>query len=395
MARFQYSSIDRNGARRKGTISASGEAQARQHIAAGGELLIDIREASRRRWFALEQRSSISPMEAAAFASELAALLKAGAPLRNALEIQTKGRSAASRLARDVLKTIDVGGSLSSSLRQAGGGATLLAEFAAAGEAGAGLDTLLDKGAGFLNDRAAALSKIREALAYPLFITCLGVIALCVITLYVAPALAPMLEDVGNGGFVLLLAGLGTWLKDNSSFVFLGLAGLAGGLFFASRNRPVRRLIARIFFSLPIIRGLSRDLEVGQSCEVLAAMLDAGRPLETALRFAAATSNPVLADTWTQIAARIRDGEVLSSAFSRAQGLPPELQRLALLGERSGAFSNSIRQAGRICHTRAMSGIDRLSGILGPALVIGMGATIAALMLSILGTLSGMGDAIQ
>lgn len=395
MARFQYSAIDRNGARRKGSISAPGEAQARQLIAAGGDLLIDIRESSKRRWFTLEQRTAISTLEASAFASELAALLKAGAPLRNALDIQSKGRSAASHLARDVLKAIDAGGSLSSALRNAGGAGALLAEFSAAGEAGAGLETMLAKGADFLSDRSAVLSKIREALAYPLFITCLGMLAMAVITLYVAPALAPILEDSHSGGFVLALAGLGGWLKANSTPVFLGLAGLTGGLFLAGRNTSVRRLIAKVFYSLPGIHSLSRDLDVGQSCEIMAALLDAGRPLETALRFAASTSNPQLAGTWYQIAARIRDGEVLSSASSRVRGLPPELQRLALLGERSGAFSNSIRQAGRICHTRAMSGIDRLSGILGPALVIGMGATIAVLMLSILGTLSGMGDAIQ
>lgn len=395
MARFQYSAIDKRGARHKGTITAPGEAQARQQIASGGDLLIDIRESSKRRWFVLERRTSASAIEIAAFGSELAALLRAGAPLRNALDIQSKGRSAASRLAREAARGIDAGGTLSSALRHAGGDARLLAEFAAAGEAGAGLDALLEQGAAFLADRSQVLSRIREALAYPLFITCLGVIALGVITLYVAPALAPMLEGSGSGGFVMLLAGLGTWLKANATPVFLALAGILGSLFLASRNTRIQGLVAGVFFSLPGIRELSRDMDAGQSCEVLSAMLDAGRPIEVGLRFAASTSNPKLAGTWNRIAKDIRDGEPVGSAFGRASGLPMELQRLALLGEQTGAFASSIRQAGKICHTRAMARIDRLSGILGPTLVIGMGVLIALLMLSILGTLSGMGDAIQ
>ena len=394
MTRFRYVAVGPDGSRKAGHLDAPGEADARRMVSSSGDLLVELQDASRRDWLKLERRTVLPPAAAAEFALELSGLLGAGAPMRKALDIQSGGSGPTARLAGAVLTHIDNGGSLSDALRQAGGSAVMLAEFAAAGEAGAGLDTLMESGGRFLKARTDAISRIRNALAYPIFIALLGLVAMSVITIYVAPALAPTLKDSGQGGFVIWLASVGDWTQANMPWLAAGVAAsvLAGSVLMSRAS--VRRRLGALLWSLPVLGPVARDLDVGQSCDVLSALLQAGRPLESALRFASAVSGPNLAAVYDSIGQNIRDGQVASAAFASAAGLPAEVRRLALLGEKSSAFAGAIRQAGRICHDRALRRIDQFAALVGPVLVIGMGAAIALLMLSILGTLSGIGDSV-
>lgn len=395
MTLFQYTALGPDGRRRTDRLEAIDETGARRQVAAAGEHLIEIRSAANRSWHKFERKTDISPRGAGEFALELAGLLSAGAPLRKALDIQSAGIGISANLATSVLRNLDNGGSLSAGLRATGGGARLLAEFVEAGEAGAGLDELLRSGGQFLQARSEALEKIKSALAYPVFILILVIVALAVITLFVAPALAPTLEESGQGGLIIWMAGFAEFVSTNSQPLTLASAGVIG-LGFVMLRRPVtRKIINHLVWRLPFFGAVARDLETGQSCSVLAALLDAGRSLESALKYAAGVSGPQLSAIWSSLANRLRDGDTASAAFNAEPALPLEVRRLALLGERSSAFPQAMRQAGEICHTRAMRRIDRIAAVFGPALVIGLGAGISLLMLSVLGSLSSIGDIVS
>ncbi|KCZ52817.1 hypothetical protein HY29_17910 [Hyphomonas beringensis] len=392
MTIYQYHSISRNGQKRSGRIEAPSEQDARRLVTSSGDMLISLREAASRRWWALEQKKLINLRTASDFALELAGLLRAGASLRQSLEIQEEGNTPSAKLAQSLSLQIDHGHSLSSALKSGGGAAILLGEFAAAGEAGAGLDRLLESGGHFLNARHEAISRIRNALAYPAFIMLLGIMALVTITLVVAPALAPVLEDSGEGGFILWLANIGLWAQKRAELIYLSAALMLSTGFLLLRTKSVRVGLEKLIWRIPGIGSTARDIETGQSCEILSALLDAGRPLESSLRFAAHISSPGVARAYNSISRKIRDGTPASTAFLSEPSLPTEVRRLALLGEKASGLPDALRQAGQICHTRAMRRIERFAALIGPILVIGMGGAVALLMLNILGTISGIGD---
>lgn len=392
MTIYRFSAIGEDGRKRKGRVEANGVEQARQLLSSNGDLVLDIVEARKREWFKLEQKATIDTTTAAEFSTELAGLLKAGASLRKALEIQAEGDGRVAKLASFVRRDVEAGRSLAKALRAAGGAGETLAEFAAAGEAGAGLDELLATSGGFLSARNEALNKIKSALAYPLFIVMLAIIALIVMTLYVAPALAPAVEQAGQRGLIIWLAGIGEYVQVRSTFVLLGLAGSLLLVIALVSNQSVRLRLNRMVWQLPFFGSIARDLDIGQSCHVLAALLQTGRSMESSLQFASAVSGPELGERYGAIALRIRDGQAASTAFANEQALPKEVRRLALLGEQSSAFGNAIQQAGRLCHDRALRRIDRLSRVLGPVLVIGLGVGVSILMISVLGSLSSLGE---
>lgn len=165
MKLYRYVSIGPDGKKTSGRVNAADKAYAQRFVTGSGELLVELELVGTRRWLKFERRRDIDLATASSFALELSGLIEAGAPLKQALDIQSDGTSDSARLAKSIGGHIEAGSSLSNGLRQAGGAATLLAEFAAAGEAGAGLSTMLDVGGRFLRARNEAIVRLKRALA--------------------------------------------------------------------------------------------------------------------------------------------------------------------------------------------------------------------------------------
>jgi general secretion pathway protein F len=392
MPNYRYTILDTKGRQRSGRIEAYDLETAKRAVTANGDVLVDLSVSTRRDWFRYESNSDLSLPNAASFATELAGLLKAGAPLRKALAITADGKSAAASVAAACLKSLDEGYSLSYGLRQFKGGGHVLSEFARAGEAGAGLGALLDSGGRFLAARVEAVARIRKAFAYPIFICVLAIVALIVITFYVAPSLAPILEDAGQTGLITWLASIGVWGQANYQSILLALICSALALVLVMQRPSAKLVLNTVLWRLPWLGAAAKDLDTGQSCDVMAALLERDRPLETSLQFAASVSGPKLAEAYRSIAEKLRDGTVASEAFASETDLPQDVRRLIILGERSSAFAHAIKQAGALCHARALRRIDQMAAILGPTLVVGLGVLISLLMLSVLNSLGSLGD---
>lgn len=391
MTRYHYTAIGPNGQKKQGTLDAAGRSAAARQLAAAGERVLTLRNAGKRNWFKPETSMELSQDEAGRFALELAGLLAAGAPLVQSLNILAEGDGARARLANDLARTIDHGRQLSDGLATHGGGAGLLVPFAEAGQAGAGLDAMLERGGTFLRSRATALQKIQNALAYPLFILGLAVIAMTVITLFVAPALAPSFEGTRDGALILFLAAIGEAVADHYRLVLVGLALFVLASFATLRAKPVQKQIGRLLLRVPLIGPLKRDLDAGQALSVLAALLQTGRSLESALYLSGDSSGSSTKDAFERIALRLRDGVPLARAFSSEPHLPLEVKRLAALGERSSALPKAMQQASDLCLERAMRRLEQISSSLGPALVILLGVSVSLLMLNVLGSLASIG----
>lgn len=392
MMLYRYTTLDHQGQKRKGQIFARDSKQALSLLSSNGDLVVDLEEAAKRNWFKLERSLTITPRRASEFSIELAGLLSAGASLRKALDIQAEGRHDIAKFARAVRRDIDAGRTFSTALRSAGGAAETLAEFASAGEAGAGLDEIMEAAGRFLSARDEAIGKIKNALAYPLFVLLLAFLALLILTLYVAPALAPAIEETGKQGIIAFLSDASFFLKSNSTPILIGIAAFASLIVVVSRRADFQKSINKTIWKMPILGAIARDLDTGQSCSVLSALLQSGKSLESSLHFAAAVSGPELSDSYHSISVSIRDGQTASAAFLSESALPREVRRLALLGEQTSTLGKAIGQAGRICHERAMRRIDAISRVVGPALVIGLGVAVSLLMISVLGSLSTIGE---
>ena len=392
MTQFLYRSVLPSGKKQSGLIEAGSLSEARRLVHERGEILLDLRESAEKQRFKLERQTGLSLRVTAQFAGELAPLLKAGAPLRKALEIMAEGDGKTARMARSYADGIDRGERLSQLILNNSGQAVLLGRFIEAGEKGAGLAIMADKAANFLNARADSTEKIRGALAYPVFVLLLAVMAMLVIVLFVAPALAPALSETDGASLIKTMAAFGNWVTTNSTIIMLVLAASIAGFYLFRNTLGLSERLARIMDRAPWIGPIRKDLSAGPAADVLGALIEAGTPVADALDTAASLAAYPSKQAFSESAERIRDGTTVGEALSTANALPSEISRLALLGEQTGGLGQSLSEAGRLCQARALQKISRAAAVAGPALVVIIGGLVAAMMLLVLSGLTSIGE---
>lgn len=390
MTRFLYRSVTKDGERQSGLFEAADQETARRLILARGETILDLRAADKAKKLSLERKDVLSEAVAAKFAVELSSLLRAGAPLRDALRIMADGSSTSASLAQEVGHKLDTGGSLADALQQQGQIGRLLARFVEAGLAGVGLENMLARASKFFQDRLDTNKKIQSALAYPVFVILLAMTAILIIIVFVAPALAPALQ--GQDNFILSVAEFGAFIRAQSSFILLVIAALIGLLFLFRKRLRLRQKVQGLASKLPLISSLQQDMAAGPALDVLGALVEAGTPIIDALRSTKQLADYPAQDAFEAILERLQDGVPLRQALTKADGLPSDVTRVAVLAERAGTLGPSLVEAGRLCRERALDRTNRLAAIAGPFLVVLVGGLVASMMLFVLSGLTSIGE---
>lgn len=393
---FAYLVVDRAGRKLRGEIEASDADHAAVQLRQRGDTVLELRAAAERESrLRLESQASLSDRQLADFAFDLRALVSAGAPLPRALATlaSSAGSSRASSLARDLKLQLELGNAASLALAQAkSGGLRLFGRFLAAAEQGGRYDVMLGIAAEFLNQRAAALEKIRSALAYPMFLLTASMVAIGFLVIYVAPSLAPMFEGMERPFFIALTAGAGEWVQANYRIALALFAALIAAAFFGLRTETVRLAVSSLARATPLAGRIVNDLDFGPALLAYAALLKSGWPAERGLRLTSEISKGRANPTFRAVSSSLRDGATLTAAFRSTTGVPIEIVRAVEIGEETGTVPESLHRTGEHLVARSLKSIDRISGILGPVMIAAIGGLIALVMISMLSSISSLGD---
>ncbi|MEM6626137.1 MAG: type II secretion system F family protein [Pseudomonadota bacterium] len=344
----------------------------------------------------LEINSNLSDNALSEFSSDLRSMIATGVSLPRALSALADSNHGGSRLslARDLKLQMELGGEASQVLLQSkSNSAQLLGRFLRAAELGGRYESMLQIASDFLTQRAKALSQIRSALAYPIFLSVVSILALSFLVIYVTPAIAPLFEDGEAPVVISASAVVGNWVQSHARLSLLALACLVGVVYAAVKNSATRSFVSRRFTALPVIKPISEDLDFGPLALAYGALLEAGWPTEQALRLSADLSNGPAADTFRRTAMAIRDGATLSDGFAREKSMPIDIVRAIEIGEASGTVPKTMSRTGDYLIRRALRNLERMSSVLGPLLIVSIGAVVAWLMITLLASLSALGDA--
>src|SRR5229473_4522858 len=185
------------------------------------------------------------------FNQQLAALIRAGIPILQAISMLRK-RAASARL-RAVLGDVE---------DQIRGGAALSEAFAAqgaifpriytasilAGERSGALDEVLSRYVSYMRRSVGLRRKIRGALAYPAFllVACLGMVIF--LTTFVVPRMSDLFAGFGNDlpTVTKIVLGLSHWIIGNA-FWFVPLLVISAVVFFIWSRTPSGRLMIDAF----------------------------------------------------------------------------------------------------------------------------------------------------
>jgi len=393
--RFSYRAMSALGRLEKGVIEARDEADAFARLrgqqlqplhlkalkdgpqtAAGGPFRIAL----------VQKKTDIE-----ALLSNLSVLLRAGADIRTALSILDEEGKGLKTAANKILSGSTIETALTPLFPT---GQAHLGALIAAGEARGDLPSGLEAAAKVLAARRIIRQQMLEALSYPAFVFVTAIAALAVILLVVVPAIAPLLDETGQSvpGYFQLIVWMSQALQWGWGYLLGGLMIIGSVLAIAYRFGNLKRMLDQWWLDGPLGQ-IVGGVVYGGFARGLGDTLSGGASITDAIRLTQRSVGPEIARQRLDVVLRaVRQGRRLSEAFHQVPGFPMAILKLTEVGETSGQLGPMLARAGERSETEALASISRLSKILGPALILGLGLMIGALMGGVLTALTEIGN---
>ncbi|CAL4869727.1 Putative type II secretion system protein F (plasmid) [Asticcacaulis sp. MM231] len=264
----------------------------------------------------------------------------------------------------------------------------------AAGEARGDAAAGLESAAQVLATRRKIRQQLFEALSYPAFVFVTAIAALSIILLVVVPAIAPLLTDSGQKMPVYFSVILFLSRALQSGWPFLaGAVPLIGlSVYFGWRYGGLRSWTDVWLLDGPL-RSIVTPLVFGGYARTLGDSLQAGANLSEGLRLCSrSVANGEARKRLDIVMTLVRQGRSLSEGFRSVKGFPKPVIKLCEVGEASSAVGPMLGRAGEREETAALGRISKYSKLLGPLLIMVLGAMIGALMAGVLTALTDIGS---
>lgn len=370
---------------------ADNEVSLRQELEKQGLFLLSFRQRARFPWSSVSVQRKRRPgvREFTIFNQELAALLKAGMPLLQSLDILRQ------RTDQPVLKTV-----LDDVHEQVRGGTSLSDAFASHGDLFPGVYTasiLAGEKSGNLEETlrryvsyAKVISGVRRrtlsALIYPAILLALSGIVVAIILVRVVPEFTSFYDSMGA---TLPLA---TRLLTRVSlavteffWLLVLLAVAAAGAIWAWGRQPGRGAqLDRLLLRLPFVGNVAIRFSTSQLARTLATLLGGGIPLVNALDVTArSVGNRCVSRHLESIAREVREGKALSVSMHARELFPPVAVKMVEVGESTGALRDMLNAVADFFDEEIETTLGRFMTLIEPLLLVIMGIVIAALLLAL------------
>ncbi len=334
--------------------------------------------------------------EQAVFLRQLSILVVADLPVDRSLDM-LRDQASSSRQKQAVAKILSdvrAGQSLAKAMECESNFPAWVIGIVRASETGGNLGAALTQAA----DRMSSLASTRRALitdmTYPMAVLIATIIALMLVLTLVVPQFEPIFA--GSEDKLPSLTRAVLWLSDNASeFGIIGLLiifsiSIGGWLFLKSdigcalrENKP----------SLFPGQKLRDQYIAAQFSGLFSTLLLNGVHVVRAFSLA---SDAISSTRWKRqlqsTLEKVREGERLSSALSKAKAYPDTARRLVEVGERSGRLGETCREASKIMNDIASQRIEVIVSLVNPIAIILLGGAVAMLVAGVMLGIFALGD---
>ena len=337
--------------------------------------------------FSRKQR--ITQTEFTLFNQELAALLKAGLPLLQCLDIMLERRSNPlfKRVLTDIRDKVKSGMALSDAFRSHGDlFPRIYAASLVAGEKSGGLETVLKAYVLYLKLSEATRKKVIAALVYPAFLLVTLAGAAAFLLLWVIPRFADFFEGFHADLPILtvVLMTVATTLRDH--IVILTTVAVAGSAFFLlwSKREGSKIMIDHFLLKLPFLGPIYHLFATSQLTRSLGTLLAGGIPLVQAIDISAGSiSNRHVGSAVMPVAERVREGKAFSSSLDQTGAFSNLTIEMVKVGENTGDLAEMLQNVADFADEEIDNRLNLMLSLLEPIVLLFMGGLVAMILLSI------------
>jgi general secretion pathway protein F len=343
----------------------------------------------------------IGRKDVTAFTREMSALLGAAIPIPQALD--SLGEDEENLALREVvLKISDAvrkGASFSTALEEHPRSfGSLYVSMIRVGEEAGVLPRVMSDLADLLEHEDEIRGEVAAAVAYPVFVLGFGVVTVTVLLSVVLPRLFSMLQEMINvlPWPTLVLLKVSSVLHQDWPWVLGGVAVLVAGLRWGLRSEQGAEMWDKIKLRIPIVGPVFRTAALGRFARTLGTLVKSGVSLLPALRIVEHTiGNRILAKQIAHVAEETRGGDSLAAPLRKLGLFPRTVVQMIDVGEESGKLDEMLLKVADIEERHMRARIKTLISLLGPILILVVGALVGFMVIALLLPIFKMSQAIR
>ena len=393
MLQFNYEARDRSGQFVKGVIGAVSESAAVDALHGKDLVVLSLAPVEKSLFGSDISGFFLKPnqKDITVFTRQLATIIAADIPLIEGLETiaSQAEKPAFTKVIREMAEAIRGGSSLSAAVAKS---PKLFSEFyvslVKSGEVSGRLEQTLLYLADYLERSQALNSKIKGAMAYPMFIIfALGIVGFIMMT-FVLPKLLGILTESGVEDIPIITKVLIKLTEIVNNYIVLILASVIFLLWFARqyfKTKSGQYALDRVKISFPRLGIIARNIYIARMAETLSTLIKSGVPILEGIKITSEiVGNNFFKDMLLAAEQNVRNGGTISAILSENKDIPKLVSSMMAIGEKTGKTDFMLENIYKFYGTEAERDIQNLSQLIEPILILLLGVAAGLLVAGIL-----------
>lgn len=390
---YQYQARDRTGQVMSGTMTAENKADVAAFIRSKGYFITRITESGGP--FAVPDLTNlfgtVEIKDLSVMCRQFSTMVDAGLSMIVCLNvlIDQTGNPKLKRALQDVYQKVQEGEMLSHALqRHPQVFPTIMVSMVEAGEVGGVMDDVLHRLAVHFEKQHKMNQKVRSAIAYPVVVIGIAVLSVSFIFVFVLPTFTKMFVDLKMQLPLptRVLIGISEILRQYGIWLFGVLCATLFGLREASRrNHQVRLILDSVLLQVPVFGLLWRKVAIARFSRTLSTLLRGGVPILSAIdAVKKITDNMIMIRALDTVQQNIRQGAGMTAPLAASRMFTPMVVQMIAIGEETGELDKMLEKVADFYENDVDDMVGRLSSILEPLLIGGLGIVIGMTILGIM-----------
>ena len=339
------------------------------------------------------------------FTRQLSAMISAGVPILRALSALAEHISESPVLQdvlRRVIHDVESGATLGNALaKHPAIFNDIYVNMVRAGEAAGILDDVLKRLAIQQEKNATMRKKIKSAMAYPMVLICITVLAFFGLMIFIIPKIGGIMTDLG--GPDAELPALTTAMLSISDFIIqywyiilIVVVGGAIGFISFIKTRNGKKWWHGALLKMPIVKVIIRKTVIARFSRTFSALIEAGVAVLEAIDITSrAVGNVVYEEALVDAEAKVKNGKSLSSVIASNPIFPAIVSQMMTVGEETGQTGQIIVKIADFYEEEVDVAVGSLGTIIEPIMIVIMGGMVGLIAASVMLPIAGLAQNIS
>lgn len=395
MPQFRYSAVGADGQTMKGVTDAISASGLENDLLLRGATGVKVRERKSFKEIELTPER-VPPQEVMHMSRQLAAFVRTGIPLSEAIRIVGEGvkNKRLRSIVVEIEEDLHAGHPFSEAVARHGNVfppyyVSILRSAELTGQ----LDIVLDQLSAYIERDLDARSKVKSALTYPAVIMGMAVVTVLVMVLFVLPRFVTFFEDL-DAELPLptrMLLSFSGFVGDYWWAIATVVLVLVVGNVVVGRTDEGRHARSRLLLRIPLIGDIIAYATVERFCRVIAAMMKAGVPLPQAMASAIESANNAVFERGL---ARAREamiqGDGIAGPIASTGLFPTPMVQMFRVGEETGTLDQQAEGASDFYARELDYKLKKLTTIFEPAAILAMGGIVGFVAVALVSAMYGV-----